>query len=100
MNKILLVLVSLTISLTTRADQKDDQINTIKKTVYYWNDIHNTKSSDAFSTLYTSTVLFYGKYKGFSQCLSSKKAFLSDAYKQEIISPIIVNFYSSGTIKC
>ena len=49
MNKILMIIVCLIISLTTRADERGDQINSIEKTVYRWNEIHNTKSVNSFS---------------------------------------------------
>jgi hypothetical protein len=75
-------------------------INSIKTTVQKWNDLHNSKQIDQFWQLYGPSVLFYGRYSSAEKCVENKRTFLKAAHQQEIITPITISFYSSGTIKC
>jgi hypothetical protein len=71
----------------------------IRATAIKWNAIHNSKDIPAFKSLYSSTVLFYGKYTDAGKCINEKAKFLNNSF-QEIITPIQIFYYSSGTIRC
>lgn len=71
-----------------------------KAIVYKWNDIHNTHNSIELIDLYASRVLFYGREIGLDSCFAKKERFLNASFQQEIISPVTLTYYSSGTIKC
>jgi hypothetical protein len=72
----------------------------IKAIVYKWNEIHNTHNSLEFIDLYDTRVLFYGREIGLDSCYAKKAKFLNSSFQQEIISPITLTYFSSGTIKC
>jgi hypothetical protein len=72
----------------------------IKALVYKWNEIHNTHNTIEFIDLYASRVLFYGKEIGLDSCYAKKARFLNSSFQQDIISPITLTYFSSGTIKC
>jgi len=77
-----------------------DNIEAIKQTVLYWNDLHNSKSVNEFKQLYAPDVLFYGKYRNLATCLKEKAVlYRIKSFHQDITSAIKVTFYSSGTIK-
>lgn len=72
----------------------------IKEVVNKWNELHNTHNAIEFKEIYASDVLFYGRQTSMETCYARKKAFLTPAFRQEIISAITISYYSSGTIKC
>jgi hypothetical protein len=72
----------------------------IKAIVYKWNEIHNTHNSIEFIDLYDTRVLFYGREIGLDSCYAKKARFLNSSFQQEIISPITLTYFSSGTVKC
>ena len=74
--------------------------NEIKAIVNKWNELHNTRNTIEFKQLYAPNVLYYGKFNSGKQCYQKKKAFLSPDFYQEIITPVTLTYYSSGTIKC
>lgn len=97
MNKLLLFIVFF-ISISI-AQGQDKETETIKSLVVKWNDIHNKNAVEELAKLYAPTVLFYGKYRDQQQCLNTKRKLLNASFQQEIISPISVFYYSSGSIK-
>ena len=99
MKKLLLSLLYILLFVgVANAGQKENEI--IRAVVVKWQNIHNNKDINAFKKLYGSTILFYGRYKDLDALILNKQKFLAkDAY-QEIISPIEISFYTSGTIKC
>jgi len=72
----------------------------IKEAVYRWNSLHNTKQNDQFKNIYAPRVLFYGRYNSRKKCYEKKNRFLSPDFSQEIITPLSLTVYSSGTVKC
>jgi uncharacterized membrane protein YtjA (UPF0391 family) len=96
MKKILLVLF--VISFFLSSCNKNE--TTIRAIVYKWNEIHNTHNSIELIDLYASRVLFYGREIGLDSCYAKKERFLNSSFQQEIISPVTLTYYSSGTIKC
>lgn len=97
MKKLLqLLLISFLFINTAKAGEKED----ITNLVYRWNELHNTRETSVFKEIYAPSVLFYGKYKSRQTCFQSKDQFLSAAFQQEIISPVSITYYSSGTVKC
>ena len=79
-----------------------DNIEKIKSIVNKWSDAHNARDYEAFNTLFASKLLFYTVDQDKSRCIAAKrKAFeVSPNFYQEIVSPIKITFYESGTIKC
>ncbi|RYE57236.1 MAG: hypothetical protein EOP48_06245 [Sphingobacteriales bacterium] len=65
-----------------------------------WNELHNTKDIEGFKQLYADKVLFYGRNYTAAKCIESKRKFLASPFHQQIISPIVVKHYSSGSVKC
>lgn len=97
------ILFGLIIFLVSIYPVKSQDLNTesvIKSIVYKWSEIHNTKNITEFENLYASTVLFYGKYTDAQKCVQEKSTFLKNAFHQDIISEVQINYYTSGTIKC
>lgn len=76
---------------------KEDRI---KEVVNKWNELHNTHNVVGFRDLYAADVLFYGLQTSMETCYAKKERFLTSDFRQEIISPINISYYSSGTIKC
>ncbi|RYZ26462.1 MAG: hypothetical protein EOO10_15500 [Chitinophagaceae bacterium] len=73
---------------------------TIEQLVYDWNTLHNNRGIARFKDLYAPSVLFYGRTLSGQTCYKRKAAFLKSDFSQEIISPLTLTYYSSGTIKC
>jgi hypothetical protein len=71
----------------------------IIKLVNQWNELHNTRNTSGFLKLYAPEVLFYGNQNSASQCYWSKEKFLNSKFNQEIISPITITRFTSGTSK-
>ena len=97
------ILFGLIIFLVSICPVKSQDLNTesvIKSIVYKWSKIHNTKNITEFENLYAPTVLFYGKYTDAQKCVQEKSTFLKNAFHQDIISELQINYYTSGTIKC
>ncbi|RYG50291.1 MAG: hypothetical protein EOO01_11045 [Chitinophagaceae bacterium] len=65
-----------------------------------WNHLHNNREVARLRDLYAPSVLFYGRTLTRETCYKRKKAFLKSDFTQEIISPVTITYYSSGTIKC
>ncbi|NTS40791.1 hypothetical protein HRG84_07710 [Flavisolibacter sp. BT320] len=65
-----------------------------------WNNLHNNREVALLRDLYAPGVLFYGRTLTRETCYKRKKAFLKSDFTQEIISPVTITYYSSGTIKC
>jgi hypothetical protein len=78
-----------------RAGETEDVIALVQK----WNGLHNTRETHLFKEIYAPNVLFYGKNKTGSKCFQSKQTFLTPDFKQQIITPVSLIHYSSGTIK-
>jgi hypothetical protein len=97
MKKIMQVLVVL-IFLSSCSNNKSE--TAARAIVYKWNDIHNTHNSTELIDLYASRVLFYGKEIGLDSCFAKKERLLNASFQQQIISPVTLTYYSSGTIKC
>ena len=91
-----LTLVSFT-SLLAKANDVADELTRL---VNSWNELHNTRETKQFKELYGEQVLFYGKYRKGSYCGTRKAKFLNEDFSQRIISPIKMQFFSSGTVKC
>lgn len=95
MKKVLLFSAMLLINSVLYANDEND----IKALVYKWNELHNTRNTIEFKSLYAPNVLYYGRYYSGEKCYKKKAAFLTPDFFQEIISPITLTYYSSGTIK-
>jgi LPXTG-motif cell wall-anchored protein len=91
-----LLLLSFLLTNIAKAGEKED----ITALVYKWNELHNTRETSVFKDIYASSVLFYGKYRSRETCFKNKQTFLSTDFNQEIISPVKLTYYSSGTVKC
>lgn len=96
MRHVLLPLILLFSTFTTSAFSDDD----VKAVVHKWNELHNTHNLQVLSGLYSSEILFYGKNYTLQKCLAVKEKLLREGFQQEIISPITISYFSSGTIKC
>jgi hypothetical protein len=96
MKRILLYTFSWMICLTS-CSSKEEQI---KEVVHKWNKLHNTHNAIEFKEIYAPDVLFYGRQTSMESCYAKKKAFLTSEFRQDIISPISINYYSTGVIKC
>jgi len=77
-------------------NREDEIIDVVNK----WNELHNTHNVIEFKEIYASNVLFYGRQTSMETCYAKKKALLTPAFRQEIISAITISYYSSGIIKC
>jgi hypothetical protein len=97
LKKTTLLFFVLSLTLVTRAADITDEL---RRLVNEWNTFHNTRDINAFKDLYAKQVLFYGKYRKESYCINRKAKFLDGDFAQKIISPIKVQFFSSGTVKC
>lgn len=95
-----LLLIILPFYFLSSGARAEDDIPVIEKLVFKWNDIHNTGNASSLRDLYNYSVLFYGQYTSRELCLNKKRAFLQDHYSQEIISPIKIDHFTSGTIRC
>lgn len=96
MNQNLLFFILTCLCFTSCTNREDD----IKAVVNKWNELHNTHNVDEFKEIYAPDVLFYGRQTSMETCYARKRAFLTSAFRQEIISAITISYYSSGTIKC
>src|SRR5688572_8012371 len=94
-NILLHVLFQFTCFTTLAASDHD-----VKIVVQKWNELHNTHNLQKFSALYSPEVLFYGKNYSVQKCLSVKAKLLGAGFQQDIISPLTITYFSSGTIKC
>ena len=97
MRRLLFLFVALIASVSfCKASEPED----IQAVVYKWNELHNTRDVAEFKRLYAADVLFYGRYRSRQTCYNQKRKFLTPDFHQEIISPVVLTYYSSGTIKC
>ncbi len=74
----------------------------ITETVAKWNSALHMTTINQLNNLYAPEVLINGEHKTRESCIKEKSNFLSQfaGYHQEIIGPIDIAFYQSGTIKC
>lgn len=96
MKKIVLLLFSSLFSIHLFGGNDDKILAVVNK----WNELHNTHNSIEFLTLYAPKVLFYGKQTDITSCYNQKVKFFKSEFKQEIITPFTLTYYSSGTVKC
>jgi LPXTG-motif cell wall-anchored protein len=91
-----LLLLSFLFIKIAHAGEKED----ITNLVYKWNELHNTRETTVFKEMYAPSVLYYGKYKSRQACFQTKNQFLTPDFKQDIVSPVSLAYYSSGIVKC
>jgi len=74
----------------------------ITEMVAKWTSAQHITTIDQLNSLYAPTVLINGEYKTREACIK-EKSYLVNQYAgihQEIITPVEITFYESGTIKC
>ena len=74
----------------------------IKDLVARWNSALHISTIDRLNNLYAPEVLINGVHRTREACIYEKSNLVNDfaGLHQEIISPIQISFYQSGTIKC
>lgn len=85
---------------TTPSAAQSKKAKDIEKVANYWADANNRHDVGALERLYAPRVLFYGKPKDVSTCISDKATFFKTNNYSIIISDIDIDFYKNGTIKC
>lgn len=95
MRKGLLIITFIALAITSFAN--DEKIESV---VRQWNEVHNTPDANGLKSLLAEDVLYYGRKKSSSFIINAKTKLLAKGFSQEIISPITLTYYSSGTIKC
>lgn len=79
------------------ADNDDAAITAV---VTKWNEIHNTKYIPGYVDLYALNIQFYGTQQDLAVLLPKLKLYTAKDSAQEIITPLDIRYYKSGTVKC
>lgn len=67
--------------------------------VQQWNRSHNSKDIASLKQLFAGTVLFYGRPRAKATVLATKTRLLKVPFQQDIVSPVELTYYQSGTVK-
>lgn len=80
---------------------QDDSVK-IYNLIYEWSEAHNTKDISRFEKILANELLFYSLSLEQPEVIKKKLSFFdkNESFKQFIYSPIYINEYSNGTIKC
>jgi len=91
--------ISLLISFVCTVNLFANDEEKIKQLVHTWNDAHNNRNWGEFVDIYAPQVLFYSKSYTHDDCYMAKLNLLKSDFSQQIISPVVITFYKSGTVK-
>jgi hypothetical protein len=99
---VLAVLLMFGLATTALAQLSFEDKMAIKETVAKWNSSLHITTIPQLNNLYASSVFSYGKYRTRDACIKEKSAAVNEfaGFHQEIITPIEITCYESGTFKC
>ena len=99
---LLAVLSLFAIAITSLAQPSFEEKMAIKEIVAKWNNSLHVTTIPQLQNLYSSSVYSYGKYRTRDACIKEKSDVVNQfaGFHQEIITPIQISAYKSGTFKC
>jgi len=99
---VLAVLFLFVVAYTALAQPSFEERMAIKETVAKWNSSLHITTIPQLNNLYASSVLSYGKYRTRDACIKEKSDAVNQfaGFHQEIITPLEITTYKSGTFKC
>ncbi len=99
---LLAVLSVFIVATTALAQPSFEEKMAIKETVAKWNSSLHRTTIPQLNNLYASSVFSYGKYRTRDACIKEKSDAVNEfaGFHQEIITPIEITCYESGTFKC